>query len=316
MINKEPTRRQFLQAGAMLAAMLGLGSGAVSRLAQAAEELATGKAPVLWLQGLSCSGCTVSLLNSDHPGPAEIITRYLSLGFHSTLSAATGKVGMDAIEAMIDKYKDQYILVMEGALPGGMPAACEMGGQAIGPLFLRAATNAKTVIAVGTCAVFGGIPAAAENPTGATSVSKFMTAQGLETPLVAIPGCPAHPDWIVGTLAHLLKFGMPKLDLKRRPVAFFGKSIHEQCSRCDDYNNARFALKFGAEGCLYKLGCAGPKTYADCTLRQWNSGTSVCTRAGAPCISCTAENFASRQDMPFFKKIAPQTQPASPPAPG
>ena len=68
MINKEPTRRQFLQAGAMLAAMLGLGSGAVSRLAQAAEELATGKAPVLWLQGLSCSGCTVSLLNSDHPG--------------------------------------------------------------------------------------------------------------------------------------------------------------------------------------------------------------------------------------------------------
>ena len=296
----------------MLAAMMGLGSSAISRLAQAAEEIAAGAAPVLWLQGLSCSGCTVSLLNSDNPGPAEIITRYLSLGFHSTLSAATGKVGMDAIEAMITKAKGQYILVMEGSIPVGMPAACEMGGQNIGQLFLRAAAGAKTVIAVGTCAAFGGIPAAAENPTGATSVSQFMTAQGVETPLVALPGCPAHPDWIVGTLAHLLKFGMPKLDSKRRPAMFYDKSIHNQCLRCHDYENDRFAAKFGDPGCLYKLGCVGPKTYADCTLRQWNSGTNVCTRAGAPCIGCTADNFASRQDMPLFKKSASQTQPASP----
>ena len=307
-----PSRREFLKAGCMLAAMLGLGSGAISRLTQAAEEIATGAAPVLWLQGLSCSGCSISLLNSDNPGPAEIITRYLSIGFHSTLSAATGKVGMDAIEAMITKSKGQYILVMEGAIPVSMPSACAMGGQDIGQLFLRAAKAAKTVIAVGTCAAFGGVPAAAENPTGAASVSQFMSDQGVDVPLVALPGCPAHPDWIVGTLAHLLKFGMPKLDQKRRPVAFFGDSIHNQCGRCHDYENDHFAAKFGDPGCLYKLGCAGPKTYADCTLRQWNSGTNTCTRAGAPCIGCTTDNFASRQDMPFFKKPAPQSQPATP----
>ncbi len=295
----------------MLAGMLGLGPTAVSRLADAAEAIAAGAAPVLWLQGLSCSGCTISLLNSDSPGPAEIITKYLSLGFHSTLSAATGKVATDAIQSMIAKAKGDYILVMEGAIPADMPLACNIGGQDIGQLFQTAAAGAKTVMAVGTCAVYGGVPAAEQNPTGAVSVAKYMTDQEIDVPLVAIPGCPAHPDWVVGTLAHLLKFGMPKLDMKHRPVAFYSKSIHELCLRCHDYDNDIFAAKFGDDGCLHKLGCVGPTTYADCTLRQWNSGTNVCTRCGGGCIGCTTESFARRRDIAMFKKPAPQTQPAA-----
>lgn len=287
----------------MLAAMMGLGSGAISRLVQAAEDLANGAAQVLWLQGLSCSGCSISLLNSDNPGPAEVITRYLSFGFHSTLSAATGKTGMDAIEAMITKSKGQYLLVMEGAIPVGMPSACEIGGEDIGALFLRAAAGAKAVVAVGTCAVFGGMPAAEDNPTGAASVGQFISSQRVVVPLVALPGCPAHPDWIVGTLAHLLKFGMPKLDEKRRPVMFFDRTIHAQCSRSHDYDNDRFALKFGDQGCLHKLGCMGIRTLGDCTLRQWNSGTNVCTRAGGGCIGCTSETFGSRKETALFKIV-------------
>jgi hydrogenase small subunit len=301
-INGPTTRRDFLKAGAALAAIMGLGSAAVSSLADAAQEIASATAPVLWLQGLSCSGCTISLLNSDSPGPAEIITRYLSLGFHSTLSAATGQVGMDSIEAMITRAKGKYILVMEGAIPAGMPAACNIGGQDIGQLFLHAASGAKTVVAVGTCAAFGGVPSAQDNPTGAVSVPQFMSARHVTVPLVALPGCPAHPDWIVGTLAHLLKLGMPKVDEKRRPVAFFDRTIHAQCSRSHDYDNERFAHKFGDQGCLHELGCLGIRTIADCTLRQWNSGTNVCTRAGGGCIGCAAENFASRKDMPLFRK--------------
>jgi hydrogenase small subunit len=302
-----PTRRDFLKAGGMLAAMMGLGLGAVSRLAQAAQEIAGGTAPLLWLQGLSCSGCTVSLLNCDNPGPAEIITRYLSLGFHSTLSAATGRVAMDAIESMIAKAQGQYILVMEGAIPLGMPSACAIGQQEISRLFLRASAHAKTIMAVGTCAVFGGIPAAAENPTGAVSVAQFMRQQNVDVPLIALPGCPAHPDWIVGTLAHLLKFGMPALDQKRRPVAFYDRSIHAQCPRAHDYDNDRFAVKFGDQGCLHNLGCMGIRTLADCTLRQWNSGINTCTRAGAPCIGCASETFGGRKDTPLFKHLQSTT---------
>jgi hydrogenase small subunit len=301
------TRRDFLKAGSMLAATMGLGLGAVERLAQAAQEIASGAAPILWLQGLSCSGCTVSLLNSDNPGPAEIITRYMSLGFHSTLSAATGRVGMDAVEAMIAKSKEQYILVVEGAMPVGMPSACVMGQQEMGQLFLRAAANAKTIMAVGTCAVFGGIPAAEDNPTGAAPVEQLMRQKNIDVPLVALPGCPAHPDWIVGTLAHLLKFGMPTLDQKHRPVAFFDRTIHAQCTRSHDYDNDRFALKFGDQGCLHELGCMGIKTLADCPLRLWNCGTNTCTRCGGLCIGCTSETFGGRKDTPMFKKVEPTT---------
>jgi hydrogenase small subunit len=300
-----PTRREFLKAGSLLAGMMGLGLEAVPRLAQAAQEIATGAAPVLWLQGLSCSGCTVSLLNSDSPGPAEIVTRYMSLGFHSTLSAATGRVAMESVEAMVSKSREKYILVVEGAIPAGMPSACTMGGQEIGALFLRACANARAILAVGTCAAFGGVPAAEGNPTGAVTVEEAMRGRRIRVPLVNIPGCPAHPDWVIGTLAHLLKLGLPPLDHRRRPLAFFDRTLHAQCHRSHDYDNDHFAEKFGDEGCLHKLGCLGIRTLADCTVRQWNSGTNTCTRAGSPCIGCTSENFALRKDAPLLKVLEP-----------
>ncbi|ADK84367.1 hydrogenase (NiFe) small subunit HydA [Desulfarculus baarsii DSM 2075] len=294
------TRRQFLKFGATLAAVMGLEPSLAPSLAQALARMEAGQAPVLWLQGQSCSGCSVSFLNSEAPSPARVITRYISLLFHSTLSAATGQTAMDTVDKAIDA--GGYLLVVEGSLPAGMPEACVMGHRPVTDLVKAAAAKAKAVVALGSCAAFGGIPAAQNNPTGAVGVAEFLEAQGVKTPLINLPGCPTHPDWLVGTLAHLLQWGLPPLDALKRPKAFYGRILHDQCPRFADYERENFAKTFGEPGCLFKLGCLGPITHADCTVRFWNGGVNTCIAAGAPCIGCASEGFARSAELPFYRK--------------
>jgi hydrogenase small subunit len=296
----EITRRNFLKLSGKLAVVMGLSSTAIPKIAEALEQLSSGQAPVLWLQGQSCSGCSVSLLNSDQPDPVELLTSYISLRFHSNLSTATGDVAMGVLNDSIDQ--GGYYLAVEGSIPAGMPEACIVGNEMITKQVSRAARNAAAVVAVGTCAAFGGIPAAENNPTGAMSVPDFLKKEGISTPVISVPGCPSHPDWLVGTLVHVLKFGIPELDASGRPKMFFGELVHDQCQRFADYERERFAKTFSDEGCFFKLGCLGPNTHADCTNRLWNAGTNYCIKAGSPCIGCTSSEFAKKTSFPFFRK--------------
>lgn len=292
------TRRDFLKLGAQMATLMGLGTTAVPTLAAGLEELATEGLPVLWLQGLSCSGCSVSLLNADAPTPADLLTRYISLLFHPTLSTATGTTAMDAIDKTIKTGK--YILVLEGAIPAGMPRACRLGERPYPGVVAAAATAARAVVALGSCAAFGGIPAAENNPTGAMGVSAFLKQQHIDTPVISLPGCPAHPDWVTGTILHVHRFGVPKLDAEGRPAMFYSRLVHDQCPRYSDYEREQFARWPGDEGCLFKLGCLGAVTHADCPVRGWNSHANTCVLAGSPCIACAGESFARRQSVPFY----------------
>jgi hydrogenase small subunit len=294
------TRRTFLTYSLRLTALMGLGAHAVPAMAEALERIVRGRAPALWLQGQCCSGCSISLLNSEPLGPDQLLTRHLALAFHQTLSGATGQLAVDTVNRTINQ--GGYILIAEGSVPAGMPRACLFGEETFPDQFSRAARAAKAIIAVGACAASGGIPGAEGNATGAMSVPAFLDREGIKVPRIVIPGCPAHPDWIVGTLAHVLQFGLPPLDELGRPKAFFSKLIHDQCPRFADYERENFAKKFGDDGCLFRLGCAGPLTKADCNLRQWNGGTNSCIKAGAPCVGCAREDFAAKRDFPFYLK--------------
>ena len=301
------SRRSFIELSTKLCALMGLGAGAIPRVAEAVEELASGNAPVLWLQGQSCSGCSVSLLDADAIAPAHLITRYINLSFHQTLSATTGTQAVETVNKII--AAGGYILVVEGAVPAAMPRACAFGGEPFGEQLIRAAKAAKAVVAVGSCASFGGIPGAENNHTGAISAVQHLKNQGVSTPAILIPGCPCHPDWLLGTLTHVLKVGIPPLDALGRPKAFFSRLMHDQCARFPDYEREKFAKTFGDEGCLFKLGCLGPITHTDCALRQWNGGVNSCIRAGAPCTGCGGEQFAAKANLPFItKKRAAQQQ--------
>jgi hydrogenase small subunit len=305
-------RREFLKLSTRLCALLGLGTAALPQVAAAVEELAQGLAPVLWLQGQCCSGCSVSLLNSESVKPIKLLTHYLSLGFHPTLSAATGHLAVEVVDKIVSQ--GGYILIAEGAVPAKMPQACVFGEEPYAEQLARAARPAKAVIAVGTCAAYGGVPAAENNPTGAVPVPAFLKDRGIAVPVIRVPGCPAHPDWLVGTVVHALKFGLPPMDGLGRPLAYFSRTLHEQCLRFSDYERERFAKTFGDEGCFFKLGCAGPITYTDCNLRQWNGGVNSCIRAGAPCIGCGGPNFCAQAAFPLItKEHAAQVKKPDPP---
>ncbi|MDY6914503.1 MAG: hydrogenase small subunit [Planctomycetota bacterium] len=275
--------------------------------------------PVLWLQGASCSGCIVSLLNSFSPKASSLVLRELTPGKHVSLRfIATVMAGQG--QQVVDILHDDtaaaggYVLVVEGSLPLGGDLFATLGESdgrevPIAETVGRLARKAMCVVAMGTCSAFGGIPAGEGNLTQAGSLEKLLQRDGIDVPLVNIPGCPPHPDWLVGSLVAVMRYGLDAvaatLDELKRPKMFFGKQIHETCPRRADFDAGRFAKNFGEPGCLYELGCKGPVTYADCPTRMWNSGTNWCIGAGSPCHGCVEPGFPDRL-APLYCKIDEQ----------
>ncbi|MBD3220048.1 hydrogenase small subunit [bacterium] len=298
------TRRDFLRISGLLAAAAGLSSLQARAVAAGLERLADGLPRVAWIQGQSCSGCSISLLNSEQPGPAKLITEYISLVFHQNLGAAQG----DDVAPLLEQIRQagDYILVVEGSIPARMPEACMLAGRPVADWILDLAGPASVIMAAGTCAAFGGIPGAEGNPTGAQGVMGFLASQGLSTRgrVVNCPSCPTHPSSMVGTLAYAADQGYPEVhpDLLT-PTMFYGSSTHDDCPRFHYYAKHHFAQRFGEqEGCLFKLGCLGPLTFTECPDRQWNGGVNWCVRASAPCVGCSSPHFARYRDFPLYRK--------------
>jgi hydrogenase small subunit len=271
--------------------------------------------PLVWLPAAACTGCSVSLLNSDSPNIKNVLVDpvvpgvHINLRFHPTIMAAAGEQALKALEETRVQKKDGYILAVDGAIPTGPTEDyCVMGERNGVPVtiesrFVDLATDAMAVLAVGTCASFGGIPMGTPNPSNCLPVRKVMEIKRIQKPLINIAGCPPHPDWFVGTVASIVLKGLPgheELDDNLRPKAFYGKLIHENCPRRASFDEGKFAKKFGEEGCLYELGCKGPITYADCPTRRWNGGTNWVIGAGSPCLGCTQPEFMS---LPYYEKV-------------
>jgi hydrogenase small subunit len=273
--------------------------------------------PVVWLQAAACTGCSVSLLNAQSPSIKNLLVDevipgvHINLRFHATVMAGSGDVALKYLDDTVELKKGGYILIIDGGIPtrdgGHYGIIGERDGKPVtmADRIAEAAESALAVLAVGTCASFGGIAAASPNPSQSLPASAFLKSRGIGKPLINVPGCPPHPDWIVGTIASVLLNGLPTaadIDDLGRPLAFYGKLIHENCPNRAAFDEGRFARKFGQEGCLYELGCKGPVTYADCPTRRWNSGTNWVIGAGAPCNGCTQPEFPDLL-APLYEKI-------------
>jgi hydrogenase small subunit len=296
------TRREFIKAHAGAAAALGLTASGLLRLENVLA--AEGAPPVVWLQAQDCTACTMSLLDTVRYATADsLLVDTIDLDYHTTVMAAAGDLAVGAAEDALSR--GGYVLVVDGAIPtadGGRYCYLWEGMTALEGVKAFAA-NAAWILCVGTCASYGGVCAGSPNPTGAQSVSQVI---GNTSKLINLPGCPPHPDWMVGTIAYLLAQGAaPQLDSNRRPTGYYGERIHEECPLHDRYyEEGIFAHYFSGTGCLRKLGCRGPDTRADCPQRRWNAsdtgpGVNWCIGAGAPCYGCTEPTFPDGMS-PFY----------------
>ncbi len=285
------TRRGFLKFCAATASLMALPPSLVPALAAALEKAR--RPSVIWLSFQECTGCTESLTRSHTPTLEGLILEHISLDYHHTLQAASGDAAEHAREDAMKENFGHYILVVDGSVPLANPGYSTIAGITNRVMLEEAVKGAAAVIAMGTCAAFGGLPAAAPNPTGAVSVGELVKGK----PVINVSGCPPVPLVITGVLAQLLTFGtLPALDGYGRPLAFFGQSIHDRCYRRPFYDKGLFAESFDDEGarkgwCLYRLGCKGPMTYNACATMKWNQGTSWPVESGHPCLGCAEPHF-------------------------
>ncbi|MDY6980702.1 MAG: hydrogenase small subunit [Pseudomonadota bacterium] len=286
------SRRGFLKFCAATASMLALSPGMAGAIADA---LGKARRPsVIWLSFQECTGCTESLTRSHNPSVESLILNAISLDYHHTLQAASGDAAEQAREQAMHDNKGEYLLIVDGSIPTGAGGAYStIAGMTNLQMLEETAKDAAAIVSVGTCAAFGGIPYANPNPTGAESVMNLIQ----DKPIVNVPGCPPIPIVITGVLSHYLTFGtLPELDNLKRPLSFFGDTIHDRCYRRPFYDQGKFAKSFDDEGarngwCLYEVGCKGPTTHNACATAKWNNGVSFPIESGHGCIGCSEPDF-------------------------
>ncbi|WP_338904676.1 hypothetical protein [Salinibaculum marinum] len=296
-----------------------------TEVASALKQATDGELELVWLQGQSCSGCTISMLQGQYPTLEETLREFrMEVTFHPTLMPEQGEAAIESMSTSPD------VLVLEGSVPTEVPSAATLGERPDGtskPLVdwvQELAPEAEYVIGVGNCASFGGWPAAEnknrlygnESVTGAKGLQfeqreqpgvlgpDFTAGSGL--PVINLGGCPPHPDYMLLTIATVLNGHTPELDQYNRPKPFYEPLVHDNCKWRGYFDRGEFADKPGDKGCLYKVGCAGPYTHCDDQDRLWNDGTSVCLNVGAPCVGCMEPGFWDRF-QPLDKEVERQS---------
>jgi len=286
-------RRDFVKLCSAAAAAVGLSSSAAVRMVEAVE--AGLKPSVIWLHFQECTGCTESLLRTSDPGLAELILDLVSLDYHETLFAAAGHQIEDALHQAMEAHDGRYVCVIEGSIPmaeGG--AYCRIAGRTAVEIAREVAGRAAAVIAIGSCASWGGVQSAPPNPSGATGAPEVLEG----VPVVTLPGCPSNPYNFLGVVMQYVTEGrLPELDHLGRPVFAYGRTVHDHCPRRPHFDAGRFARAFGDDGhrkgwCLYELGCKGPETHANCaTLHFGETAGSWPIGVGHPCVGCTESHL-------------------------
>lgn len=292
------SRRSFLKFASYTASILALPPTAATAIAEGLA--AARRQSVIWLSFQECTGCTEAITRASSPSIEDLIFDFISLDYHHTLQNASGHAAEAAREQAMEENRGEYLVVVDGSIPLANDGYSTIAGISNRQMFEETVEHAKAVIAVGTCAAFGGIPGANPNPTGAVAVTELT-----DKPVINISGCPPMPEVMTGTIAYLLSFGnLPELDHLGRPRAFFGEAIHDRCYRRPFYEKGLFAKSFDDEGarqgwCLYEVGCKGPVTYNACATLKWNGGVSFPIQSGHGCLGCSEPGF---WDMGGFYK--------------
>ena len=311
------SRRSFLVfcSSLMIAAPYGLAITAKTT----PEEVAAGlgkvtRPPVIWLHFHDCTGCTETLLQTSHPDFGDLILNVISLEYHETLMAGSGMQARQALDEAVQKYSGKFILVVGGTIPTkDQGIYMKLAGRPALDMLDDISGKAAAIVAIGSCASWGGIPSADPDPTGAVGVADLLPKKSI----VNIPGCPPNPYTLLGVRLQYAADGtLPEMDEQRRPKFAFDRDIHEHCPRRAHFDAGNFVKQYGDAGhrevrCLYEMGCKGPDTHAGCSTRHFNEIPDVWPIGiGAPCIGFTEKSVAFR--VPMFEVVKIHTIAAPP----
>ncbi len=284
---------------------------------------------VFWLAGMSCDGCSIAVLGATAPRVEDLLLGTLPglpqvFLHHTAINVEAGEPFMRAARSAAEGTLGvPYVVVYEGSVAdearageGYWSAVGEELDEARGEAravpsatwLKRMAPGAAAVIAIGTCATWGGIPAAYHNPTGAMGVMDFLGPEyrsALGLPVVNIPGCAPVGDNFTETVAAVLLFlqglgPVPEFDELGRPAWLFSETVHRQCNRAGYYEEGTFADSPGDRECLVEIGCWGPVVNCNITSRGAINGVGGCMHAGGVCIGCTMPGFPDKF-APFYK---------------
>ena len=278
---------------------------------------------ILWIsEGMSCDGDTVSVTAARQPSIEDVVLGLIpglpKVHLHNkVLAFETGEEFVAPFRRAVKGELGPYVLVIEGSIPNeninGEGHWSSFGNDESGqPIPLswwidNLAPRAFAVVAIGTCATYGGIHAMEGNPTGCMGLSDYLgwdwrSAAGI--PIVNVPGCPVQPDNFMETFLYLLYqvaglAPMIPLDDCGRPRWLFGNTVHEGCDRAGYYEQGDFTTEYGSPKCLVKLGCWGPVVNCNVPKRGWMAGIGGCPNVGGICIGCTMPGFPDKF-MPFM----------------
>jgi len=290
----------------MVTAPVGLALTDKANALEVAEAVGKTRRPsVIWLHFQDCTGCSETLLRTSKPDVADLILNVISLDYHETLMAASGTQAEAALHHAMKENAGKYVLVCEGSIPTKNNGAyLTLGGKPGLQLLEEVGANAAAVIAMGSCASWGGVPSADPNPTGAVGVDSIIK----DKPVINLPGCPPNPYALLAVVLEFAVMGkLPAVDAHKRPTFAYDRFIHDHCPRRGHFDAGRFAKDFGDEGhrqgwCLYKLGCKGPVTHAACSTRHFNEIPDVWPiGVGAPCVGCTEKGVGF--SIPIFQTV-------------
>ncbi len=242
---------------------------------------------VVWLQALTCNGNTHSFLSSSS-SRFEQFNNNFDLVYHPSLTA---QITLDELLKSNDRI--DYLLV-EGAITNN-EFYFSISNKKISDILNQLISRSKFLIAVGSCASYGGMHARFEENSDIAGVKDYISKKNLSLlshEIINLTGCPVHPEWILQTLFTIKFNGSIILDDKSRPIEIYGGLAHHGCTRNEYFEWKVEANGFGLkEGCLfYNEGCRGPMTHSNCNKILWNDVSSK-TRVGMPCIGCTEYDF-------------------------
>lgn len=264
-----------------------------------------------WLQAGGCGGDTMSLLSLEGPDLLETLDLVgLEVLWHPSLSRISPAEHARLLDALESGERPFDVLCVEGAVirgPGGTGMYDTVRGRPKKELIASLARRARFVVAVGTCASYGGVGGDGEveatglqfqrSRPGGFLGEGFRTREGL--PVVNVPGCPCHGEVLASTLASLLSGTPLPLNERNEPLEWYGMLVHQGCLR-NEYHEYRVEdADFGERGCLFfHMGCRGPMTHGPCNKLLWQRRGSK-TRIGVPCVGCTSPEFP--HPWPFFR---------------